>query len=121
MASDDLGALALRLLADLTPGGSEYHNNPQRCAEWVQARLENAQRLTVKAYKDRNAARSDRAALEAENARLKTALGVISVECQHWADIVNDAGESNIHARHANLARAALAAPAEQGGEGEAP
>jgi hypothetical protein len=59
---------------------------------------------------------TDRAALEAEIERLRTVLGVIEGECQHWADITNDAGESNLHARHARLARESLAAQDRTGG-----
>lgn len=33
--SDDL----MRILESLTPGGSEFHNNPKACEEWVRGRL----------------------------------------------------------------------------------
>lgn len=33
--SDDL----MRILESLTPGGSEFHNSPKNCAEWVRGRL----------------------------------------------------------------------------------
>lgn len=32
----------LRMLESLTPGGSEYHNDPERCVEYMRARLKGA-------------------------------------------------------------------------------
>jgi hypothetical protein len=62
---------AQRYLEDLTPGGSEYFNNPKRCYEWVQGRLESARRLTVKAHLEANRLRD-------ENERLRRELGAMS-------------------------------------------
>lgn len=45
---------AQRYLEDLTPGGSEYVDNPKRCYEWVQERLDNNQRLLVRAHLESN-------------------------------------------------------------------
>lgn len=53
---DELGALRQRYdalvysLMDLTPGGSEYHNSPQRCFDWIRDRLA----VTGKIAKERN-------------------------------------------------------------------
>jgi hypothetical protein len=30
---------AMKLLESLTPGGSEFHNNPQRCHDYVKERM----------------------------------------------------------------------------------
>lgn len=58
---------AQRYLEDLTPGGSEYVNNPQRCYEWALGRIESAHRIAVEAALERNCLRE-------ENERLRTAV-----------------------------------------------
>lgn len=50
---------AMRLLESLTPGGSEFFNNPERCAKWIADRLTNAQRLTVDAVARRKEAEAN--------------------------------------------------------------
>ena len=34
--SHNKGIEAMKLLESLTPSGSEFHNDPERCVEWVQ-------------------------------------------------------------------------------------
>jgi len=75
---------ALELLADrsrfrsaivsLTPGGSEFYDNPERCAEWVQERLS----TTGKIAAERNELRKERDALSAELASYKRQAAYIS-------------------------------------------
>jgi hypothetical protein len=79
MATDPISAQ--RYLEDLTPGGSEYHNNPKRCFEWAQGRIESAHRIAMEAALERNRLREDNgrllgqvSRLEAEIERLRAAL-----------------------------------------------
>ena len=81
---------AMRLLENLTPGGSEYFEDPERCAQWVETRLSEAHRITVKAVIDRNeaqtqlaaeTARADALALEIHEQR-----GRIAALNGEWAD-----------------------------------
>lgn len=53
----------MRLLESLTPGGSEFHNDPKTCAEWIQSRGDFAKQQIIK-----------RREAEAENARLREVL-----------------------------------------------
>ncbi len=44
----------MRVLEGLTPGGSEYHNDPERCAAYVRDRLNQQHRLIVRFKKQRD-------------------------------------------------------------------
>lgn len=46
---------AMRLLCDLTPGGSEFVDSPERCAAWVRARLRFNTKLAVERNRYRRA------------------------------------------------------------------
>lgn len=85
---------AMRLLESLTPGGSEYYENPQRCAAWVQERLDSAQRLTVRAYTERNEMRQ-------ENARLRERVAALEKMAEYGQ---HDPG---CYAMHSRLGEAA--------------
>lgn len=61
---------AQRYLEDLTPGGSEYFDNPKRCYEWAVGRIEAAHRIAMDAARDRNRQRERADVLLAENERL---------------------------------------------------
>lgn len=65
---------AQRYLEDLTPGGSEYANNPKRCYEWAIGRIESAHRIAMEAALERNALRARVSELEAEQERIKAEL-----------------------------------------------
>jgi len=55
VASQSIGILLAeierlnRLLESLTPGGSEFHDNPEYCVEWAKSRLESNWRIAKKA------------------------------------------------------------------------
>jgi len=56
-----------RLLHDLTPGGSEFYNNPEYCAKWIRENRQQEAKILkemVKAAKDKNEV------LQADNERL---------------------------------------------------
>lgn len=40
----------MRLLESLTPGGSEFYENPENCVEWIQRRLASSFDLLLKAH-----------------------------------------------------------------------
>lgn len=82
-ARSEAAERAMRLLEGLTPGGSEYFNNPQRCATWVEDRLRNAQRMTVDAVARRKDAEQDNARLRAE---LETANALADQRMRHRSE-----------------------------------
>ena len=41
-------------LEKLTPNGSEYHQNPKQCLQFIQDRLTNARRIAMQAIQQRN-------------------------------------------------------------------
>lgn len=45
----EINAQARKVLESLTPGGSEFHNNPEMCESYIRERLRNGH----KAMKDR--------------------------------------------------------------------
>ncbi len=61
---------AEHLLLDLTPGGSEFHGSPERCAQWAKDRIS----MTGK--------------LAAERNRLRIAADVLAVEAEQLLDII---------------------------------
>jgi|ERR1035437_577496 hypothetical protein len=61
----------LRMLEDLTPGGSEFCGSPQRCFDWAQKEISDRLRMTVAAYIARNEAIRERDKALAELARLR--------------------------------------------------
>lgn len=65
---------AQRYLEDLTPGGSEYFNNPKRCYEWAYGRIEGAHRIALDAALERNkqTERAMKAEAEVERLRART-------------------------------------------------
>lgn len=63
---------AQRYLEDLTPGGSEYFNNPKRCYEWAQGRIEAAHSIARDAALERNRLRDEVKRLD-EQLRIATA------------------------------------------------
>ena len=77
---EDLIQTGLSLVADrsrfrsailsLTPGGSEFHDSPERCAEWARERMASAAKLA----KERNELRAEVERLTGENANAKAAL-----------------------------------------------
>ncbi len=81
---------AMRLLEILTPGGSEFHENPQRCAAWVQERLDSAQRLTVRAYTERNEMRQENARLRERVAALEGAVKSFARAKAEWDRLWDD-------------------------------
>lgn len=40
MATPDADGAAMKILESLTPGGSEFYNDPQRCAEFIREQME---------------------------------------------------------------------------------
>ena len=58
---------AKRLLEDLTPGGSEFHDSPERCAEFVRNRMAGV----IEQVRRRMEAERERDALAAELAAVK--------------------------------------------------
>ena len=62
-----------RALEDMTPGGSEFHNAPGRCIEWIKARLDTVTTLA----RERNELRYE---LEAT----KTALDMSKATTEIW-------------------------------------
>lgn len=46
---------AMRALERLTPGGSEFFNDPDRCAEWVSERRQAVTRQMMRAVRRRSA------------------------------------------------------------------
>jgi hypothetical protein len=72
---DDEPRSAQRYLEDLTPGGSEYFNNPKRCYEWAYGRIEGAHQIALDAALERN--RQCERAVKAE-AALRAALIVLA-------------------------------------------
>lgn len=72
---------AVALLERLTPGGSEFANDPERCAEHVRTRLSSVVRL-----------KADRDAARAEVQTLREALGRIIAE-ETW--LYDDPGSAN--------------------------
>jgi hypothetical protein len=69
---------AQRYLEDLTPGGSEYFDNPKRCYETVVTRLESAHRIALNAALERNRQHERADALQAEVERLRAVLREIA-------------------------------------------
>lgn len=65
-------ASAKRLLLDLTPGGSEFHGSPERCAQWAQDRIS----FTGK--------------LAAERNRLRTAADALAVGVDELLEMLED-------------------------------
>ena len=53
--SHNKGIEAMKLLESLTPEGSEFHNDPERCVEWVRERLSGV----VEQVKKRKAAEAE--------------------------------------------------------------
>lgn len=114
----------MRILENLTPGGSEYFNDPERCAKWIEDRLSNAQRITVEAVKDRNAALARAEQAEAREAVLREALRLAAVRLDICTGRMRGCHEKT--GNHELLdeaemfvseARAALAATATSAGE----
>lgn len=62
-ARDQQMAEQAKMLHDLTPGGSEYVDNPTRCYDWVQDRMSDLLRDAVRLAKERNGLRRERDAL----------------------------------------------------------
>lgn len=55
---------AERLLLDLTPGGSEFHGSPERCAQWAQDRISFTGKLAAQRNQLRTAADALAAAMK---------------------------------------------------------
>jgi hypothetical protein len=62
---------ARRLLEGLTPGGSEFHDNPQRCAEWARQEISRNIQGRVDAVAARNRAEAELAIECTKNRRLE--------------------------------------------------
>jgi hypothetical protein len=75
------------LLEGLTPGGSEFYNSPERCAEWAMDRM----RSVAKVAKERNELRKERDALAAELATVRAQLDAVPeiVMMGDWFDDVH--------------------------------
>lgn len=54
---------AIKLLHDLTPGGSEFYANPQRCFNWAQEHIRDLTTRVVTAIGQRKEAETERDAL----------------------------------------------------------
>lgn len=65
-------------LESLTPGGSEFHSDPERCIQWVKDRL-----ATVsKQVKKRKEAEAENAKLRATIAAMQDALEEVKARCE---------------------------------------
>lgn len=62
-ARDQRVAEQAKMLHDLTPGGSEYVDNPKRCFDWIQDHMSDLLRDAVRLAKERNGLRRERDAL----------------------------------------------------------
>ena len=60
---------------ELTPGGSEFHDNPRRCQEWIKDRLS----TIIAICKERNSVRDENTRLRAQLERAKKALELIKM------------------------------------------
>jgi hypothetical protein len=74
---------AYRLLEGLTPGGSEFYDSPQNCAEWAMDRMRNVMEQ-VKARKAAEAERDELAGQLAEDRR-SAATKLAQADAQHNA------------------------------------
>lgn len=85
-----LAAIAARLLVELTPGGSEFANNPENCAAWVRERWRSQhtiilnksariQRLT----EERDTARAQVATLRATLAQIAVGARLNAAQCAY--------------------------------------
>jgi hypothetical protein len=75
---------ARRLLEGLTPGGSEFYANPQRCAEWARQRNSNNMDGRVEAVAARNKAEAALATGREQVAALRGAL--LGLRSHHATD-----------------------------------
>lgn len=110
-AGPDLGTEALRLLHDLTPGGSEYFDNPRRCYEWVQNTLTANLRITVEKSAEANRLRTELQAEREAAARLVTENARLQEIAQAWSDFEDgliEAGVASIHADMESWGRGAF-------------
>lgn len=53
----DKGELAMRILEILTPGGSEFYNDPVRCYQHIKDRFDSNHKLIIKLTKENKTAR----------------------------------------------------------------
>lgn len=67
-----LYAFLERALEDMTPGGSEFHNAPGRCIEWVKARLATVTSLARERNELRNELEATKIALDMWKTTAKT-------------------------------------------------
>lgn len=81
----------VRLVQELTPYGSEFHDAPERCVEWAKARMLGAQNAAVKAMRERREVKAERDALAVD----LTELRAISAEMRDAldADVPPDGAE----------------------------
>jgi hypothetical protein len=99
---EDLIQTGLSLVADrsrfrsailsLTPGGSEFYDEPERCVEWARERMANAAKLA----KERNELRAEVERLTGELAAANAALAATKqqlaealVDIEYWKDEVS--------------------------------
>lgn len=68
---------AMLALISLTPGGSEFIDDPKRCAEWVQNSLLNKAQAIIRFAKERNEAKEAECSATAAAAQMRGALEVI--------------------------------------------
>ena len=76
---------AERLLLDLTPGGSEFHGSPERCAQWAQDRIS----FTGELAAERNRLRTAADALAAE---VSPAIEIVKAACI-YINMIGTGGE----------------------------
>jgi hypothetical protein len=81
---------AYRLLEGLTPGGSEFYDSPQNCAEWAMDRMRNV----MEQVKARKAAEAERDALAAELAKVRAQLNDANLEIAELCDRMESFGVS---------------------------
>jgi hypothetical protein len=74
----------IRLLLNLTPGGSEYHGSPERCAEWIRDRLSSTGKLAA----ERNRLRTAADALAEAGEKAENALEIFAnaTEVRYFTD-----------------------------------
>jgi glycerol dehydrogenase-like iron-containing ADH family enzyme len=48
---EDIGARAMKILEELSPGGSEYFQDPARCKEAIQERIEMGEEMKKQAFR----------------------------------------------------------------------
>jgi hypothetical protein len=53
----------VKLLEDLTPGGSEFYNDPEYCAKWVKEQVQSVPRLMLPIKRENDKLKKDNAAM----------------------------------------------------------